>query len=150
MHFSLWQYRLKPFFALLLSCAILLSACLGFRFVYAMKLSALQGERTFYLYHSSSNALQKEKLSFLDVFYVQGESVCFAIENSARQTVEEIFAKYNGVAYMQEDAGGTVSVYGFAPGLYNGVIIDGKNINLHVAVKDGRCVVGSPIIFGGF
>jgi hypothetical protein len=43
-----------------------------------------------------------------------------------------------------------VSYYAFSPNLPNGTQVQGKKINLHIAVSAERCTVGTPIIFGGF
>ena len=49
-----------------------------------------------------------------------------------------------------EKVGDVLSYYGYAQGLRDTLCLDGYAVNLHVAVTDERCVVGTPIIFGGF
>lgn len=143
-------YRLKNFVA----TASALVACLAFAaFAYAKSSVALyktDGERTFYLYSASSQSLMKTGLGLCDIPRVRGESVCFAFEQDAEELVKSIFDAYDAEIAFTESACGVTSYYGYGTELDEPIFLDGKAINLHVAVTESRCAVGTPIIFGGY
>ena len=148
-------YVCKRFVALSVSVVFALVCFVG---VYAgnfCRLSALKGARTFYLYSASSQAVQTDSVPFLSLREVLGESVRFEISALELQTDEDAFAlgiggRYEAKFLFREHTGGVTSYYFYAPALYEGVAIEGRTVNLQVAVSQTRCVVGSPIIFGGF
>lgn len=135
-------------FALCAACVFVVSFLCG----NACKLSGLQGARTFYLQTPSSQARQTERLKPLDIFFVQGESVQLSLtqEEQTNALVQEILKEYNAVLVSVENACGVISYYAFSPALYQGVVIEGEKVNLHIAVRKTEVAVGSPIIFGGF
>lgn len=49
-----------------------------------------------------------------------------------------------------EEAGGVTSYYFRSPLLGRGVMLDGREVNLQIAVGRGRTAVGTPLIFGSF
>ncbi len=112
----------------------------------ATRLSALNGTRSYYLYSPSSQAKITENPSFWDLKDLQGESVSFASEGD----IGWILQKYDGEVALIEEAGGVTSYYCYTPKWRKGVRVGGKFVNLHIAVGQGRCTVGTPIIFGGF
>ncbi len=128
--------------------------CVVALFVWAgnlCKFKDIDGKRTFYVYSKSSQALAVENLRFEHLFSVQGESVRFALGDKAgSEVVAEIFARYQGAVCIEEEVDGVKSYYGYAPALGEYVAVGGQAVNLHVAIRGGECVVGSPIIFGGF
>ena len=137
----------------LLSIAVCLSAFVFFQGAKACRLGAIEGQRTFYLYSVSSQAVQKQTLNFSDLFRVQGESVrfdFFATDAEKQMLVREILQKYRAELLIKEEILGTVSYYAYAPTLLNGVYVNGKKVNLHIAVAQAQVAVGTPIIFGGF
>lgn len=133
----------------LLALTACFCACWFFRASNAVQLSELIGQRVFYLSSSSSNTLIKNQLRPLDVFRVKGESVRFTAVNG-QETAEQIIERYRASIRFCESVCGTVSYYCYSPRLQGGLTVNGVKVNLHVAVKDGDCVVGSPMIFGGF
>ncbi len=136
----------KLFFCLLaFACAIV-----GFRVFSVSKLSHLSGERLFYLYSPSSQATIKPRLSILDCFFVQGESVRVSLDGDGARKAEEIIKQMQAELLFTEEAGGVLSYYAYAKNLGGGIVVSGTKVNLHIAVADGRLVVGTPIIFGGF
>ena len=118
------------------------------------RLSFLQGERTYYLDSASSQSLIKTQLTAWDLFRVHGESVCFTIEEReekdgfARSLVESL----GGAILFIEEMDNTISFYAYIPTWGNGISINGRKVNLHIAVskENSGCKVGTPIIFGGF
>lgn len=144
-------YRLKNFFALLLSVIVALLAFCAVKISAVCKFSALDGARVFYLYSASSQSLQKQSLNFSDLFSVRGESVRFAHNGRlARELAQEIVNRYNATVCFTEEADGVLSVYAYTQNWNDALTLGGIAVNLHIAVSNTECVVGSPIIFGGF
>ena len=144
-------YRLKTFFALVLSVVLALLAFCAVKIGGACKFSALDGTRTFYLYSASSQSQQKQSLDFSDLFSIRGESVRFAHDGRlARELAQEILVRYNATVCFTEEADGVLSVYAYTQSWNNALALGGAAVNLHIAVSKTECVVGSPIIFGGF
>ncbi len=103
---------------------------------------------TYYLYSPSSQAVQKGELSLQEWQEVKGESIRFSCTDGG--TALEIFERLNAELLFIEDAGEVRSYYGFSEKWRDGVWLQGHFINLHVAIGQGRCTVGSPMIFGSF
>lgn len=132
------------------------AAALTFLFLFVVKgansvqLSKTQGERTYFLCSASSQAWQKSTLTAGELSLKQGESVCFLTEESAESLRDQLLQDYRAVLVKEEGCLDVVSYYCYAAELGDGLIIDGKRVNLHIAVGQGRCAVGTPILFGGF
>ena len=147
---ALW--RLRKGIACVAAVAFFAAACLALRAVNVSRLSAIAGDRSFYLDSASSQALCKKRLSLADLARVKGESVTFTLDAApdpdalARQIAE----KYGAEILALEYAGGTVSYYCYTEKWTDGVCVAGRTVNLHIAVADTRVAVGSPIVFGGF
>ena len=114
------------------------------------KLKAIDGKRTFYLYSASSQASMVSTLTLDKIFSVRGESVRFPLQNTGEQTAEEILSKYNARLVCTERIDGITSYYAVSESFASGIVLFGERVNLHVAVSETECVVGSPVIFGGF
>jgi hypothetical protein len=117
------------------------------------RLDKTAGKRTFYIKNASSQALQKENLGIFDIFKVKGESVRFdfkADEKNAETLAQEICQVYQAEIVKIERVYGAVSYYAYSPKLGGGVAVDGKKVNLHIAVGETQAAVGTPLIFGGF
>ena len=115
------------------------------------KLKEIDGVHTFYLYSASSQAKQVSTLRFEDLFSVKGESVRFDRKGEdEHKLVNDILDRYGATLTHIEQLDGVNSYYATSPNLYGGVLINGQKINLHVAISETECVIGTPIIFGGF
>ena len=115
------------------------------------KLKAIDGKRTFYLYSASSQATIVSTLHFSQIFSVKGESVRFSLDGAnGADTAERILSLYGATLVYKEEISGTTSYYAISPRFSNHVNVGGQKINLHVSVNAQDCVVGNPIIFGGF
>ena len=115
------------------------------------KLKDLDGKRAFYLYSASSQAKRVETLRFEELFSVKGESVRFAVTQTEKAgLLEEILNKYDAELVFTEYVDGVTSYYAVTPRFSGGVVVDGQTVNLHVAIGERECVVGTPMIFGGF
>ncbi len=151
-----------------IKAAAALLAALGAAFcVYLMHaVSFSGGESAYYLYSASSQAEIKEALSLAELAHLKGESAVYVFGSAdgesaasaayrgesclAAEAAKELMASYRARVRFTEEVGGTVSYYCYSPLLKGGVILDGKKINLHVAVRADSLAVGSPIIFGGY
>lgn len=124
---------------------------MGVRAYHITRLSSLQGERVFYLDSASSQGLRKTQLSFLDIPRVKGECVRMDLQgkDGGRYALNMI-SSFDGELVFMEEACGRTSYYAYAQGLGEGIWLYGKKVNLHVAVGEEECVVGTPIIFDGF
>ena len=141
-----WKNVCKTAFAVLVCLAI----GSGFFIRNALALRELEGERTFYLHSVSSQGLIKTGLGVLDLPYRTGESVQYALTAGAESEAERVLTIYDAELLWTEEACGVKCYYALSPRLGAGVWIDGRLVNLHIAVCEDRCAVGTPIIFGGF
>ena len=115
------------------------------------KFKEIDGMRTFYLHSSSSQAQQVSTLRFEDIFSVKGESVRFArCDEEESALVNGILEKYGATLIFSEQVDGVTSYYATTHAFSSGILLNGCKINLHVAVGKTECVVGTPMIFGGF
>lgn len=144
---------LGNFIKLSLALAFVIGASFCVKAAHVSKLSFLQGERTYYLDSASSQSLVKTKLTARDLFRVKGESVCFTITGEKREQenfARSLVGRYGGEILFTEEIEGAVSYYAYIPAWGQGVALYGKQVNLHIAVSEKQCKVGTPIIFGGF
>lgn len=136
--------------------ALLVAFC-----VYLMHAASFSGgEATYYLYSASSQAEIRSALSLADLAHLKGESVVYVFESDggakgagtdcAEAIAEELKSAYRAELCFVEDVGGTVSFYCYSGELKGGVLINGRLINLHIAVRADSVAVGTPIIFGGY
>lgn len=151
---AIFLYRLKFFIQ-----TVLALACLAFVLcvMWAMnvsRFSAIEGDRVFYLQSASSQGLRKEELALSDFPNIRGESLCFALPDGTDATdfVMELAEEYGAVILFVEQVGNVRSYYGHTLRWTDGVMINGRKINLHIAVREDTAtgVVGTPIIFDGY
>lgn len=145
--------RLKNSLKALLALVIFLISVFALQAFHVGKLREIDGERAYYLYESSSNALQVQSLSLFELWQVRGESVRFALENVEEErgrVLQEILDTYQAVILEYEQAGDSESYYAYSKALGKGVIIANKQVNLHIVFAGNQVAVGTPIIFGGF
>ncbi len=142
---------LNGLLSLLTAAAIAVVLALGVYMLNSCKLRAIKGERVFYLNSQSSQGLRKTELELRDYARITGESVCFARgEESAEELAGEIAEKYSAEILFTEEAAGVLSFYCYTPIWDNGILVNGQTVNLHIAVAEEQCAVGTPIIFDGF
>ena len=114
-------------------------------------LSKLDGERTFYLYSPSSQATIITAYTPATAPFVRGESVRFARNGADESTLlQTLVNEYGASLVAVEKTDGVTSYYLHTSKWFNGVMVGGASVNLHLAVGDEYCVVGTPIIFGGY
>ena len=78
-------------------------------------------------------------------FDIRGESVRYEGDRFA-----ELQKEFSAEVRFTERAGGVVNYYLYSPKLKSGVVLEGREINLHIAVSETQTAVGTPLIFGGF
>ena len=143
--------RFYRFLSAIISLVLVVVAGLGLYASRVCKLEALKGERVFYLDSASSQGLRKEELGLFDFVRVEGESVRFARDGETEEAlVEEIKTLYGAEVLFCESAAGVTSYYCYTNEWTNGIPLNGVKVNLHIAVSETACAVGTPIIFGGF
>ena len=76
---------------------------------------------------------------------VAGESARFSGDVCA-----QLIASYRAEVLFCEEACGVTNYYCFSPLLGAGILLDGRQVNLHIAVDGGQTAAGTPVIFGGF
>ena len=93
-----------------------------------------------------------ETLCVSEIFDVRGESVRFVLERNCDKEAlaREIAKGFGAEIVLVEKACGAVSYYAYTPEIFNGIRIEGKIINLHIALGEEMGAVGTPIVFGGF
>lgn len=147
----MFVYQLKSWIKVSVACCLAVGVLLMMRTGNAVQLYKTQGDRTFYLFTPSSQAVQTSMLDLKTVLFVEGESVCFARpKEEALEIAKGIVSCYGGEIVCEEEACGVRCFYAFVPNLVGGVLVQGKMVNLHIAVSDTQCQVGTPLLFGGF
>ena len=143
--------RLYQCITTLVALAVVGVIALGFYAANVCKLGRLSGERVFYLDSPSSQGLRKERLSPLDIFRVEGESVRFTRTDEGEEAlVMRIRDMFEAQVLFTETSCGVTSYYCYVGEWNNGIDLGGEVINLHIAVSETACAVGTPIIFDGF
>lgn len=147
----MWFRRFYQVIGTLVAAAFLCVIGLGLCAQKTSKLGALDGERVFYLDSASSQGLRTEELSPLDIFRVKGESVRFARSGESESAlVARIRDTYGAEIVFCEEIDGVTSYYCYTGAWDNGIALGGVTVNLHIAVSETACAVGTPIIFDGF
>ena len=77
------------------------------------------------------------------------QNICGESAEFEELNIEEFLSSVEGQVIFSESVAGITSYYCSANLPYS-VILDGYEINLHIAVSQTRVKVGSPIIFGGY
>lgn len=135
--------------------AFVLSAVV-FLFVAVLNTSAFPFEvkKEYYLSSASSQAVIVNDLSIFELPFVRGESIridCTGESVQERETlVQDLLAKYKANVLKIEIYADGASYYCYSAKLKQGISLDGKTVNLHVVVKNGEVILGTPIIFGGY
>lgn len=75
-----------------------------------------------------------------------GESAFYAHAEDAFAQAD----RYGARLLFTERAGDVINYYYSAPSLGGGVLLEGRAVNLHIAVRGGGAAIGTPIIFGGY
>lgn len=151
------MYRFKGFVCTLLAVMIGIGCCGLVKAAHLSRFADIDGTRTYFLDSASSQGLQKNTLSFLDVARVKGECVRTEISAyaggrtlSKEEIAEEITRKYKANVLFYEEVDGILSYYAYVADWADGIWLYGQKVNLHVAVGETYLSVGTPIIFGGY
>ena len=121
---------------MLVATALALAFGVGVFLHNASTLSVLEGERTYYLYSPSSQAQMKDTLSVTDAFFLTGESVCFSVAAEDKENLpKEIAELFRAELIAVESVSGVTSYYLYSTNLRGGVRVQGRKVNLHIAVS---------------
>ena len=74
-------------------------------------------------------------------------------ESARYEDAEEAFAqaeKYRAELLIVRTVQDVTDYYYYSPCLGGGVVLEGKKVNLHIAVRGSSANIGSPLIFGGY
>ncbi len=121
-----------------LLCLMVLSS-----FIIANKLP--QKEIVYSLNGKSSGEFIKEEISLDKIFLIDGVSIKI---NGC--DIEEKLNLLNAKRAHYFTDGEVENYYFFSEKVHDFEIINGKKVNIHLAVKEGEIVVGSPIIYYGY
>ena len=153
----MFVYRLKNFICVALAVIFCLFFAVGVKAVSLTRLADIEGERTYFLDSASSQGLRKESLTVSDLTRVKGECVFTEISTydggrylSNEEVAVEIATRYGAITLFEEAVDGVVSYYAYTSRWQEGLYINGRKVNLHIAIGKGRLAVGTPIIFDGF
>ena len=151
------MYRFGRFLHTCLALVVAVGGCILVKSGYCARLADIEGTRTYFLDSASSQGLQKNELSLLDMTRIKGECVQTEISAyaggryvSKEKIAQEITEKYEGNILFCEEVDGVISYYAYVADWADGVWLYGQKINLHVAVGDECLTVGTPMIFGGY
>ena len=153
--------RCKNLLRTALAFVFLLSSCFLIKLSNVSRLSFISGKRTYFLLSSSSQGVQKTSIGIFDLQGVKGESVVFEIKTDTGgryatnieiydNVVRKILDKYRAEVRFVEEVADTTSYYCYTTLWKDALYLKGEYINLHIAVNNECCSVGTPIIFGGF
>ncbi len=118
-------------------------------FVYALRTQPLFEDGANYEFYCGTSSAQivlsknpyLTKLIRLDV---RGE--CAHYEGDCYQKLAE---RYDAKLVFCEEAAGVMNYYLYSPELGRSILLNGEEINLHIAVGNGQTAIGTPLIFGG-
>ncbi len=109
------------------------------------RFSTLEGERVFYLFSPSAQAERAQTLSVKDLRNIRGESA--RVDGA---TARELMDRFNAEPLFIEESAGVRSYYCYTDAWTDGVRVGEYYVNLQIAERAEGCVVGAPMIFGGF
>ena len=127
--------------------AVLVAGCLVFAYALIHSPVFHRGERyEFYTGTSSDGVISaRSPLEKLAYAKVKGESVRYQGDRA-----EELISLFNARVLFIEEAAGVTNYYCYSPALDDAVLLNGRRVNLHIAVNGEKTAAGTPIIFGGF
>ena len=126
---------------------VMAAACVFF--VYALSNSPAFSEGTRYEFYTGTSSdtvlLSRSPLDKLFLPETKGESVRYRGDRA-----HEILTQFGAEILFIEEAAGVTNYYCYSSALKNGLDLNGKQVNLHVACNGEETAAGTPIIFGGF
>ena len=137
--------------ALKLTLAALSAALIIFAIAALPKRICFDGGENYVFYCGTSSSdcktVRADKNAKLTRVFL--DNVCGESTEYKELDIEQFLSSVNGKIIFSESAAGITSYYCSADLPYS-VVIDGTEINLHIAVCENSVKVGSPIIFGGY
>lgn len=97
---------------------------------------------------SNINSVKKvSKSEYIWCHGIKGESCVIEKQNFC---LSDFFDEFNAEQLFSEKVGEIIVYYAFSPQIKYREKVQGKTINLQVAVSEGHVKVGSPLIYGSF
>ncbi len=96
---------------------------------------------------SSGGFYKSQNYSICDAFLSSG--ICKSFESSFDYQ-NDVIKKYGGVLVKESNDNGVTNLYYYSKKLPNKVYVDGKQVNVHIAVKSNEIVIGYPFIYYGY
>ena len=134
-----------------LSVVLALAAAVILAFVLLPKRLALpEGESyIFFVGDSSKNCREVKADGNAALVRLELNDVCGECTQFSSLDVDKFLSDVDGEIIFKEEIDGSVNYYCSAALPYS-VSLYGKEINLHICVRDGGVKVATPIIFGGY
>ena len=77
---------------------------------------------------------------------ITGESTSYSDREKAFKEAE----KYDAELQFTESVAGVINYYYYSDKISESILLCGKRVNVHIALKEEGSAIGSPIIFGGY
>ena len=107
--------------------------------------------RTYFVDSPTLRAVEKESVALWELPFVRGEKTTFVCGEENRDgLVKALLDEFSCKEVWTEEVNGILSYYATSEFLPRKVVVQGSVVNLHIAVREGEVVVGTPIIFGGY
>ena len=118
-------------------------------------------EGTYLFYNKSiyNSAFPKETVAdgtlpfSAQLAYLKGRNLCgqtLIIENAEEEALSKLMKKLKMKTVMTQELGDIKIIYGYSNRLKNSVILDGKKVNVEIAVRGGKITAGTPLILGSY
>jgi len=104
---------------------------------------------TLYIQSNSSNCVFRKVTSFEYLFRVNVFGESCSIEKE-RFSLEDFLQDFSAQIVLVEEINGLTSYYAYSKDIRYLQVVNGKKVNLHVAVGEDSVVLGTPIIYGSF
>lgn len=144
----MFAYKFTAWLKFALSASVA-AAVLFFVFLFNTSVFPFAEDKEYYLYSPTSQACIVKKVGLSDLPYIKGE--CARVETgNSEEYLAKTIEKYAARVVKTEVFDGGKSYYCYSPKINWQTVLDGETVNLHIVVKDGEILLGSPIIFGGY
>ena len=114
----------------------------------SMPFSDAEGDVEYYLDSASSTCViaSDATLDFNSSFRIKGSCAKSVSESYIEGKLKSMSAK----KVLEERVGNTVSTYYYTNKIWGYKLINGKKVNIHVAICGENAAIGSPMIFGAY
>ncbi len=106
-------------------------------------------EFTLYVQSNSSNCVFRRVNSFGYLFNVNVFGESCKVEKSAF-ILDDFLDKFSAQIVLVEEVDGLTSYYAYSKDIRYLQVINGKKVNLHVAVGENTVTLATPVVYGSF